>query len=180
MSAKASVFIATSLDGFIARPDGNLDWLDEANRTVPAGEDCGYAAFMSSVDVLVMGRKTFEKVRSFGDWPYGDTNVVVMSRTPVAFPADFPKCVTHSSETPADLHRRLSGDGAKHLYIDGGNTVRRFLNAGLIDEITLTVIPVLIGDGIPLFGPLEKDIKLTHLTTKIFDCGFVQTKYAVV
>ncbi|MFG0264511.1 MAG: dihydrofolate reductase family protein [Rhodopirellula sp. JB055] len=179
MTANASVFIATSLDGFIARKDGNLDWLDEANASVPEGEDCGYNAFMSSVDVLVMGRNTYDKVRTFGPWPYGDTPVVVLSQNPIEFPDEMPACVTHSSESAIDLHRRLSEQGAKKLYIDGGVTVQRFLQAGLIKEIVITIIPILLGDGIPLFGSLERDIKLTHQSTKTFDCGFVQSTYSV-
>ncbi|MCC9654515.1 dihydrofolate reductase family protein [Rhodopirellula halodulae] len=179
MSADVSVFIATSLDGFIARKDGDLDWLDQANATVPEGEDCGYAEFMKSVDVLVMGRNTYQKVRTFGAWPYGETPVVVLSQNTIEFPEDFPNCVTHSAESPTDLHRRLSEEGAKKLYIDGGITIQRFLRAGLINEMIITAIPVLIGEGIPLFGLLEKDIWLTHQDTKIFDCGFVQSKYRV-
>ncbi|PHQ32261.1 dihydrofolate reductase family protein [Rhodopirellula bahusiensis] len=179
MSARACVFIATSLDQFIARSDGNLDWLDEANALVPPGEDCGYAEFMKSVDVLVMGRNTYEKVRTFGAWPYGETPVVVLSRNPIEFPDEMPAWVTHSAETPVELHRRLSKEGAQKLYIDGGLTIQRFLRAGLIDELVITVIPVLIGDGIPLFGSLPSDIRLTHRNTKAFDCGFVQSTYRV-
>lgn len=100
MSAIASVFIATSLDGFIARADGGLDWLDDANATVPAGEDCGYGEFMQSVDALAMGRRTYEKVRTFGPWAYGETPVIVLSRNPIVFPDEVPDCVTHSSESP--------------------------------------------------------------------------------
>lgn len=179
MSAIASVFIATSLDGFIARADGGLDWLDDANATVPAGEDCGYGEFMQSVDALVMGRRTYEKVRTFGPWAYGETPVIVLSRTPIVFPDEVPDCVTHSSESPEELHRRLSSEGAKKLYIDGGVTIQRFLRAGLINELVVTAIPILLGEGIPLFGPLDKDIRLTHQDTKTFDCGFVQSKYKV-
>ena len=179
MSAKVSVYIATSLDGFIARENGELDWLDRASATVPAGEDCGYRDFMESVDVLVMGRHTFEKVRSFGDWPYGETSVVVLSRSPISFPADFPSCVSHSSEAPAALHRKLSENGAKHLYVDGGVTIQRFLREGLVDEITITTIPIILGTGIPLFGSMERDVRLSHCRTKTYDFGFVQTTYKV-
>ncbi len=98
MSIKVSVYIATSLDGFIAGVNGDLDWLDEANAKVPEGEDCGFGAFMSSVDTLLMGRKTYEKVLSFGVWPYGDTPVVVLSRDPIFFPDHLPSTVSHSSE----------------------------------------------------------------------------------
>lgn len=178
MSMKVSVYIATSLDGFIARNDGGLDWLNEANATVPDGQDCGFQAFMDSVDALIMGRKTYEQVLSFGEWPYGRTPVVVLSRNSISFPPSVPDTVTHSSEAPRDLVERLSAEGAEHVYIDGGNTIQGFLSAGLIDEITVTVIPVILGDGIPLFGSIEKDISLTHVRTTAFDFGFVQTTYS--
>lgn len=105
---KVSIFIATSLDGFIARKNGELDWLDAANATVPEEEDCGYGEFMATVDGLVMERKTYEQVLAFGEWPYGETPVVVLSRTPIAFPADLPKTVSHASATPGELCDRLS------------------------------------------------------------------------
>lgn len=180
MTTRASVFIATSLDGFIARSDGGLDWLDEANGSVPKGEDCGYSAFMKTVDVLVIGRKTYEKVRSFGPWPYGKTSVVVLSRNPISFCKDIPPCVSHSSESPNELYQRLSSEGAEQLYIDGGVTIQRFLAAGLIDEMIITFIPILLGEGIPLFGPSDRDIRLKHRSTKTFHFGFVQTTYEIV
>ncbi len=179
MAAKASVFIATSLDGYIARQDGGLDWLDKANAIVPAGEDCGYVSFMESVEVLVMGRNSYEKVLSFGQWPYGDKPVVVLSSNPINFPAHLPTTLTSSSETPEELHARLTAEGAKRLYIDGGNTIQRFLAAGLIEDLTITLIPVVLGEGIPLFGALQKDVELIHVETGVFDFGFVQVKYEV-
>ena len=180
MNPNVSVFIATSLDGFIARKNGELDWLDAANATIPEGEDGGYQAFMETVDVLVMGRNTYEKVLSFGPWPYGQTSVVVLSSQAIEFPTHLPHTIKHSSATPRELYERLASEGAKHLYIDGGLTIQRFLAAGLIDELIITVIPVLLGEGIPLFGPLEKDISLTCVSTKAFEFGFVQLHYAVV
>ena len=179
MSVKVSVYIATSLDGFIARADGNLDWLDEANAMVPEGEDCGFGAFMSSVDTLLMGRKTYEKVLSIGIWPYGDTPVVVLSRSQISFPDHLPSTVSHSSEQPTELLNRLAGEGVQHVYVDGGKTIHGYLLEGLIDEITITVIPVILGEGIPLFGLVKNDIHLTHIRTTVFDFGFVQSTYAV-
>lgn len=177
--SKCSVFIATSLDGFISRADGGIDWLTRANAVVPAGEDCGYADFMSSVDAIVMGRNTFEQVLAFEAWPYGETPLVVLSRSLAALPGDVPGTVSLSSEAPAALVQRLSGQGLRHLYVDGGVTIQGFLAAGLIDEITVTVIPVLLGSGRPLFGALAGDVELELASSRAFEFGFVQSKYRV-
>lgn len=180
MPAKCSVFIATSLDGFISRIDGSIDWLDEANARIPKGEDCGYAEFMSTVDALIMGRHTFELARSFGEWPYGQKPVFVLSSSMTSLPEGMPKSVHLVNEAPAALVERLSARGMRHLYVDGGVTIQRFLAGALIDEVTVTTIPVLIGKGRPLFGPLPKDVRLEHIATRAFDFGFVQSKYRVV
>jgi dihydrofolate reductase len=179
MRARCSVFIATSLDGYIARLDGSIDWLESANRRVPAGEDCGYGAFMRSVDALVMGRNTFELALTFDPWPYADTKVVVLSSRPVTIPDRLAPTVAASSEAPADLVARLTASGHSHLYVDGGRTIQRFLAAGLIDEMTITLIPVLLGAGRPLFGPLARDIGLTLVSSVAYDFGFVQNRYRV-
>jgi dihydrofolate reductase len=176
---RCSAFIATSVDGFISRGDGRIDWLIEANAAVPAGEDCGYAKFFSTVDALVMGRHTFEQARSFADWPYGSKPVVVMSRSLTRLPADVPETVSLSAVAPATLVRRLAAEGVQHLYVDGGLTIQSFLAAGLIGEITITVIPILLGTGRPLFGPLEKDVRLELLSSTAYPFGFVQTTYRV-
>ncbi|MBF0286784.1 MAG: dihydrofolate reductase [SAR324 cluster bacterium] len=180
MGLISSVFIATSLDGFIARTDGSLDWLDKANANVPAGEDCGYHVFMESIDVLVMGRNTYEKVRSFGGWPYGSKPVVVLSSNTIKIPEDLSQTVSCSSESPKALCECLTQEGAKRLYVDGGITIQRFLAENLINDFTITVIPVILGNGISLFGKLEADISLRHITTKAYDWGFVQSTYEVV
>ena len=180
MGLKTSVFIATSLDGFIARANGGLDRLDAANATVTEGEDCGYGAFMESVNALIMGRKTYEQVLSFGQWPYGSKPVIVLSRNEMSIPAELAPTVSHSSESPRELHDRLSAAGAKRLYIDGGITIQRFLAAGLIDDLTITLIPVILGSGIPLFGDLAQDVALKHVSTVSYDFGFVQLTYEVV
>jgi len=177
--AKASVFVATSLDGFIARPDGSIEWLVQANAAIPSGEDCGYKAFMETVDVIVMGRNTFEQVLTFSEWPHGDKKVVVLTRKGVAVPEALRRTVSISSEAPASLVERLSSAGAEHLYIDGGETIQSFLNERLISELTITVIPVLLGEGKPLFGPLRSDASLTHLSTHAYPFGFVQSRYRV-
>lgn len=177
---KCSVFIATSLDGFIARPDGRIDWLDEANRLVPPGEDCGYAAFFASVDALVMGRATFETVLKFPDWPYGPKPVYVLSRTLKQLPPSVPDAVRLLAPNPHEVVNHCEAQGHRHLYIDGGKTIQGFLSAGLIGEITITVIPVILGEGIPLFGKLPADISLKHASTKTYPFGFVQNRYAIV
>jgi dihydrofolate reductase len=179
LSLKLSVFIATSLDGFIARPGGELDWLDTASAEVPKGEDCGYNRFMESIDILVMGRKTYEQILSFGNWSYGSKPVIVLSRNKIEIPDELIKTVTHSSESPKELYERLSQEGVKRLYIDGGLTIQRFLAEGLIDDLTITLIPIILGSGIPLFGTGEKDILLQCIATKSYDFGFVQLTYEV-
>ncbi len=179
MNSRCSVFIATSLDGFIARSDGRIDWLNEANTLVPPGEDCGFAKFFSAVDALVMGRNTFEQVLSFPEWPYGSKPVVVLSHSLRALPAPVPATVSLSAEAPAVLVGRLSDEGLDHLYIDGALTIQSFLQADLVDEMTITVIPVLLGSGKPLFGSLERDVGLQLLASRAYDFGFVQSKYLV-
>ena len=177
MMIKCSVFIATSLDGFISRTDGSIDWLNKASSLVPKGEDLGYQQFISSVDGIVMGRNTFEQVLSFGDWPYGTIPVLVLSRQLDLFPENMPPDVSLTDENPAALIHRLSKEGLNHLYIDGGLTVQSFVAAGLIDEITITIIPTLLGDGKPLFGPLPEDMEFELVESKAFEFGFVQNKY---
>jgi dihydrofolate reductase len=177
---KCSVFIAMSLDGFISRPNGEIDWLEKANEAVPKDEDFGYSQFMSTVDALVMGRNTFEKVCSFNNWPYGETPVVVMSRNLHSLPVDIPKSVTLSADHPVQIVGQLSARGFQHLYIDGGKTIQSFVSSGLIDELTITIIPVLLGAGIPLFGKLPQDVWLECINSRDCGFGFVQSKYRVI
>ena len=180
---KAYVYIATSLDGFIARENGDLDWLPGADRSHvevnPEDGDFGYQAFIDSVDVLVMGRGTFEKVLSFGAWPYGSKRVVVLSSQLTQLPDGLPQTVELKSGLPVDVVKELAASGAHHLYIDGGKTIQAFLNAGLIQELIITRIPILIGSGLPLFGPVQQDLQLRHIETRAFSNGFVQSKYVV-
>jgi len=171
---KASVFIATSLDGFIARQDGALDWLP-AN----GGEPHGYTEFMATVDAIVIGRKTFEKVVTFGDWPYGKKPVVVLSSRPTDLVAPAGAVCDVMAGTPHEVVARLSQRGMKHLYIDGGVTVQRFLEAGLVQRLIITRIPVLLGSGIPLFGSVSRDIRLEHVATRSYPSGLVQSEYLI-
>jgi dihydrofolate reductase len=176
---RCSVFIGTSLDGFIARRDGAIDFLDYRNEPAPPEEDFGYKAFFETVDVLIMGRKTLETVMGFGlpEWPYGDKPMVVLSRTWKGLPAGCAPSISLSDLSPADLVAKLDAEGKRRAYIDGGETVQSFLAAGLIDELTITRIPILLGEGIPLFGPLSGDIRLVHEGTQAYDCGLVQSRY---
>lgn len=176
---KCSVFIATSLDGFIARVDGGIDWLT-GGAAPENSEDYGYKEFFDSIDTLVMGRSTYEKVLTFADWPYGDKKTVVLSSGTLQVPQHIAGKVEVMSGEPSMVVRLLSEQGARHLYIDGGKTIQAFLRAGLIDELTITTLPILIGEGIPLFGSLDGDIKLEHLNTRSFDSGYVQSQYRVL
>jgi dihydrofolate reductase len=172
LMTKASVFVGTSLDGFIARADGSFDFL-------PAEvEPHGYEEFMASVDALVIGRKTFETVLGFGGWAYGKKPVFVLSSRPIAT-APPGAVVEHMSGAPADIVAQLEARGIGHIYVDGGLTIQRFLQAGLIHRLIVTRVPVLIGTGIPLFGPLQRDIPLTHVATRHFPSGIVQSEYVV-
>ncbi|MGM0588760.1 MAG: dihydrofolate reductase family protein [Bacteroidota bacterium] len=181
MKLKQSVFIATSLDGFIARPNGSLDWLNESSdgSSDPA-EDFGYQAFMEDIDALVMGRNTFDKVLSFGEWPYGSTRVYVASHRELEDANALPEQVQRVAGSPPQIVEQLAEKDAHHLYIDGGQTIQQFLRSGLIQQITITRVPVLIGEGISLFGSLEQDLTLNHLSTRTFENGFVQSQYEVI
>ncbi len=176
---KASVYIATSLDGFIARENGDLDWLPGVSGS-EGGEDYGYKEFMSTVDAMVIGRHTFEKVLTFGGWPYQGTPVVVLSSRPLEFPARLAGSVDAMTAEPAEVVKRLAERGAKHLYVDGGRTIQRFLEAGLIQQLIITRIPILIGRGLPLFGPLTRDVRLWHVETRQYPSGLVQSRYEVI
>lgn len=169
---KASVFVGASVDGFIARLDGALDFLPEAP------EDHGYDEFFASVDALVIGRHTFETVLGFGGWAYGTKPVFVLS-TRALPPVPEGAVVEHMSGEPADIVKELEARGVQHAYIDGGITVQRFLQAGLIQRLVVTRVPVLIGAGIPLFGALPHDVVLKHVRTRDFPSGLVQSEYEV-
>ena len=170
----ASVFIGSSVDGFIARPNGNLDFLPEGG-----GEPHGYNEFIASVDAIVIGRKTFETVLAFEAWPYGDKRVVVLSSRPVDFSAVRGGVVEQMAGPPADIVSQVAARGIHHLYIDGGITIQGFLRAGAIQRLIITRVPVLIGEGVPLFGSLPRDIRLRHVATRHYPSGLVQSEYEV-
>lgn len=170
---KASVFIGTSVDGFIARSDGGLDWLPPGG-----GEPHGYDEFMATVDALVIGRNTYETVLGFETWPYGEKPVFVLSTRSLAQPPP-DAVVEHMSGAEAEIVSRLAARGIRHIYVDGGITIQRFLRAGLIQRLIITRVPVLIGAGIPLFGETQSDIILKHVVTRQYASGLVQSEYEV-
>jgi dihydrofolate reductase len=170
----ASVFIGTSVDGFIARLNDDLDFLPEGG-----GEPHGYNEFIASVDAIVIGRKTFERVLSFKAWPYGDKRVVILSSCPLDLSAAVGGVVEQMSGPPAEIVSQLAARGVQHLYIDGGITIQRFLRAGLIQRLIITRVPVLIGEGIPLFGTLPRDVRLRHVATRHYPSGLVQSEYEI-
>jgi len=168
-----SVFVGTSVDGFIARPDGALDFLPPGG-----GEPHGYDEFIATVDAIVIGRKTFETVLAMETWPYGNKRVVVLSSRPV----DLSKAggvVEQMGGAPKEIVAKLAASGAHHLYVDGGLTVQGFLRAGLVHRLVITRVPVLIGEGIALFGALPHDIRLNHIATHHYQSGLVQSEYQV-
>jgi dihydrofolate reductase len=172
---KISVFVGVSVDGFIARADGALDFLDAGGD-----EPHGYEEFIATVDTIVMGRKTFETVLGFGSWPFKKP-VVVLSSQPLDLTTVSARGgrVEQMAGTPADIVAALSNRGIQHVYLDGGLTIQGFLRAGLVTRLIVTRVPVLIGSGIPLFGALLKDVLLRHVATKTFRGGLVQTEYEV-
>jgi dihydrofolate reductase len=171
---KLSVFCGVSVDGFLARPNHTVDFLDTGEQ-VPHG----FEEFYGSVDVIVMGRRTYEFVLGFGKWFYGQKPVVVLSSHPLDFSWIKGGVVEQMSGEPAGIKTRLKARNFKHAYIDGGVTIQRFLTAGLIDRLIITRVPVLIGEGIPLFGPVPRDIVLHHVATRSYQGGLVQSEYAI-
>jgi dihydrofolate reductase len=174
---KGFVFVGTSLDGFIARPNGAFDFLDQTEDGT-GGAGNGYYEFFATIDALVMGRNTYETALGFDRWPYGKKPVFVLSSRPIA-PAPKDAVVEQMSGEPAAIAAQLDKRGVHTVYVDGGDTVQRFLRAGLIHHMTITRVPVLIGSGISLFGPLERDIRVKHVSTRDIGSGYVQSEYIV-
>ncbi|HKJ12193.1 MAG TPA: dihydrofolate reductase family protein [Ornithinimicrobium sp.] len=181
-SWQGRVFIAQSLDGFIARPDGDLGWLtdpphDEGHVTGHDGPEPppGYEAFMAGIDHLVVGRGTYEKVLTFAGWPYAGHHVIVLGST-LAPGVDERISVAHSVP---EVVQTLEGRGARAVYVDGGQVIQEFLRQGLVDELVISTAPVLLGAGIPLFGALGTDVQLTHLGTSYAGSGMTSSRYRV-
>ncbi|MFC0682640.1 dihydrofolate reductase family protein [Lysobacter korlensis] len=171
-SFTGSVFIAASLDGFIATPDGDLAWL--TGRAEAIG-DTGYDDFIASVDAIAMGRNTYEKTLTFGGWPYEGLQAFVLSST--LDPASDPKVGVHP--TVDDLIAGMNASGVRSVYVDGGMLIGAFLERGLISEFTLTTAPVILGSGIPLFHRLPHEIPLQLAELKDLGGGFTQAEYTV-
>ena len=177
---KCSVYIATSVDGFIAGPDGDIEWLHRPEYAEAPLQGLTYEAFTATVDTIVMGRHTFEKVLGFGFWPFVGKHVVVLSQSLSALPGHLAGKAELRAGTAQEVARRLGEEGKRHLYIDGGVTAQRFLDAGLVDELTITRIPVLLGAGNPLFSGQGRGWHLRLLGADVSANGFVQERYAVL
>ena len=183
---KCSAYIATSVDGFIAKPDGSVDWLQSAGDPDAGPQDENYVDFnsyLASVDCMIMGRKCMDVISGFNltpdQWPYGATRIIVLSRTITGPPQNLVGKVEIHSGDLNDLVTGLEGEGYRHAYIDGGATIRAFLALGLIDELTITQIPVLLGDGIPLFGSIGHQIPLRAGRVVAGPNGTVQYRYKI-
>lgn len=176
---KGSVYIATTVDGKIAGPDGDVSFLDNYQSSELG--DMGFADFLASIDVIIMGRKSFEKVMSFGQdmWPYGTTQVMVWSRNDVEIPDYLKQTVSCSKLPPRALFDQLKEQGRKNAYIDGGFTIQSFLNDGLINEMIITQVPLILGEGISLFGKTRRRVNLEHIKTQTYPNGLVKSSYLV-
>ena len=176
---KCSVYIAASVDGFIAKPGGDIEWLDRPEYAAEDMNGLRYEQFISTVDAIVMGRHSFEKVLSFASWPYDGTLVIVLSSKELSVPDQLRSKVRVLAGTPEHIVSQLASEGKSHLYIDGGITIQRFLEAKLIDEITITRIPILLGRGVPLFGSTGAEQPLRLIEAVASSNGFVQERYEV-
>jgi dihydrofolate reductase len=179
MGIKCSIYIAASVDGFIAKPGGDIEWLNRPEYSAEDMKGLSYDDFISTVDALVMGRNTFETALSFESWPYEGTPVVVLSSRGLAIPEHLHEMVSVQSGPPEHIVSQLESEGKKHLYVDGGITIQRFLKAGLINEITITRIPILLGEGISLFGSFGVELPLRLIAATPSNNGFVQVRYEV-
>ena len=179
-TTEGAVFVGVSLDGFIARPNGDLDWLMGEGGSNSA--EYGYNEFIAGIDAIVVGRKTFEKVLTFAKWYYGNKRVVVLSRRSLDLSVAKGRggVVELMAGTPGEIVPKLAASGANRLYVDGGVTIQEFLRAWCIHRLIISRLPVLIGEGIPLFGSLPGDIRLSHIATRTYPGGMVQSEYHIV
>lgn len=187
---KCSIFIAPSVDGYIATEDGGVHWLETAGRPVSKAEESSelmnhfnmsMSNFMQNIDCMIIGRKLMNVLSSFNltpeQWPYGNTKIIALSNTVKEPPENLKDRVQMYSGTIPELIITLDKEGYKHAYVDGGMVITAFLNLQLINEMTLTLAPVLLGSGIPLFGKLDKHIKLEDAQATAFPNNFIEMKY---
>jgi dihydrofolate reductase len=170
----AIVYIATSLDGFIAGKDGNIEWLN--NIPNPTNSDFGYFEFMKGIDAVLLGRKTYETALGFDQWFY-DKPVFVLSTTMTEEPAKFKGKVEFVSGSPKEVLQHLEGKGYKNIYVDGGVTIQGFVREGLIDEMTITRVPIVLGSGSSLFGNDGMEMEFRHVETVVYNDYLVRSKY---
>lgn len=168
------IYIATSLDGYIARKDGNIDWL--LNISNPDNSDFGFSEFIKGIDAVIMGRNTFNVVAEVDPWPYAKP-VFVLSSSLKSVPSHLNGKVEIISGEPPSVIRSMYRRGFRDLYIDGGKTIQDFIKQDMIDEMIITKIPVVLGSGIPLFGRIDHDILFEHIETEIFKNGLVKSRY---
>ena len=170
---KAFVYIGTSLDGFIARTNGDIEWLVQY-----ANEEAiqAYEEFISKIDAVVIGRGTFDKVLTFPSWPY-EKKVFVLSSTLKNLPATVENKAILLSLSPPDTLKKLSEEGYTNVYIDGGLVIQNFLKADLIDELIISKVPVIIGSGIPLFADVKQDLLFRHVKTEVQSNELVRSYY---
>ena len=172
---KNIIYIATSLDGFIATLDGAIDWLMEIPN--PDNSDFGFKDFMDSIDAIVMGRNTYEKVLSFDcEWPYSKKVFVLTNTLNSIDNSLFGKVEIINGSIP-EIVNKLNKAGFQRLYIDGGMTIQSFLKEDLIDEMIITKVPVVLGDGIPLFKNNDHEGKFQLVLTEKFENGMVKNTY---
>ena len=173
MAGSVRVFIACSLDGFIAGPGGDLSWLPAPE----VGEDYGYAAFMAETAALLLGRATYDVAAGFDSWPYGTLPVFVATSRPLP---GAPAPVRAVAGTPSQLLDavRARTDGA--IYLDGGSLIRAFLDANLVDELTVTIVNVILGDGVPLFVGVAEPHRLRLTAATPYPSGLVHLRYTAI
>jgi len=183
---KCSVYIATSADGYIATPEGNVDWLHAAgnsNADMSENPDMGFNKFISSIDCMIMGRKCMEVISNFNltpeQWPYGKTKIYVLSNSITEPPKNLEGKVEMYSGDILKLINQLEVNGYQHAYIDGGATITSFINLQLINEMIITKAPIILGNGIPLFGKIDNAIKLCRAEANTFPNDFIQVKYCI-
>ena len=168
------VYIAQSIDGFIADQNGGVEWLNAIPN--PSGHDYGFGTFISSIDAVVMGRNTFKKVATFESWPYTKP-VFVVSRSLTQLPSQYDGKARLLSMGPKEIMRHLEALDMGRLYIDGGSLIQSFLKASLIDQLIITTVPIILGEGIPLFSDHGQQSHWRLANSEILNNALVKTTY---